>query len=121
MHLPWRARFFSRKSYLKRSLSYRRTDVSGSLIKGPDSRYEARTWPELQRLASNVPEAHIHFQQTVLHNRTKDVGTTTGNWFAELLKTEPWWKDVVPDVNHSLLPRPYRKPPLQPLPFPIIP
>ncbi|KAL1640526.1 D-amino acid oxidase [Diplodia intermedia] len=61
--------------------------------------FEKNTWPELQRLASSVPEAHIHFQETVLHNRSKDVGTTTGNWFSELLKTDPWWKDVVPDFH----------------------
>lgn len=26
------------------------------------SRWERRTWPELQRLAASVPEAGIHFQ-----------------------------------------------------------
>ncbi|EKG16753.1 FAD dependent oxidoreductase [Macrophomina phaseolina MS6] len=65
--------------------------------------YEKNTWPELQRLAANVPEAHIHFQETVLHNRKKDGGTTTGNWFNELLKTDPWFKDVVP--NFRVLPQ----------------
>lgn len=58
--------------------------------------YEKNTWPELERLAANVPEAHIHFQNTFVYNRSKDIGSTTGNWFAELLKTDPWWKDVVP-------------------------
>lgn len=27
-----------------------------------DSRWERRTWPELKRLAQDVPEAGIHFQ-----------------------------------------------------------
>jgi D-amino-acid oxidase len=27
-----------------------------------NSRWEKRTWPELKRLASEVPEAGIHFQ-----------------------------------------------------------
>ncbi|KAF4312090.1 FAD dependent oxidoreductase [Botryosphaeria dothidea] len=63
------------------------------------AQYERSTWPELERLATNVPEAHIHFQDTVVYNRSKDAGTTTGNWFAELLKTDPWWKDVVPDFH----------------------
>ncbi|KAF2083644.1 D-amino-acid oxidase [Saccharata proteae CBS 121410] len=67
------------------------------------ARYEEKTWPELQRLASSVVEAGVHFQETVLHNRQKDVGSTTGDWFAELLKTDPWWKAVVP--NFRILPR----------------
>ncbi len=31
-------------------------------------------------------------------NRKKDVGKVTASWFAELLSTDPWWKDLVPDV-----------------------
>ena len=27
-----------------------------------DSRWERRTWPELRRLATDVPEAGLHFQ-----------------------------------------------------------
>src|SRR3569833_337951 len=30
----------------------------------PDSRYERDTWPEMKRLATEVPEAGIHFQST---------------------------------------------------------
>jgi len=32
-----------------------------------DSRWERRSWPELKRLAEEVPEAGIHFQSTPLH------------------------------------------------------
>lgn len=32
-------------------------------------------------------------------NRKKDVGSTTGQWFNELLSTDPWWKSVVPDFR----------------------
>ncbi|KAF2143666.1 uncharacterized protein K452DRAFT_350117 [Aplosporella prunicola CBS 121167] len=65
--------------------------------------YERNTWPELQRLAANDPSAAIHFQEAVLHNRAKDLGSVTGDWFAELLKANPWWKDVVP--NFRVLPK----------------
>jgi D-amino-acid oxidase len=46
-----------------------------------------------------VPEAGIHFQDTVVYNRKKDLHTATGEWFAELLKTDAWFKDVVPNVR----------------------
>ncbi|QSZ34220.1 hypothetical protein DSL72_005810 [Monilinia vaccinii-corymbosi] len=62
-------------------------------------RWEKRTWPELARLAKDVPEAGIHFQNTVVLNRNKDAQGTTGQWFNELLSTDPWFKDVVPDFR----------------------
>ncbi|KAJ9259933.1 hypothetical protein DTO207G8_630 [Paecilomyces variotii] len=61
--------------------------------------YEKKTWPVLQELAQNCPEAGIHFQPTVVYNREKDKQSATGQWFAELLKKEPWYKDVVPDFR----------------------
>lgn len=63
------------------------------------AQFERDTWPELARLASDVVEAGIHFQETVLYNRKKDVGTATGDWFAELMKTDAWFKDVVPNFR----------------------
>ena len=77
--------------------------------------FERDTWPELSKLASNVPEAGIHFQGQVgsllgfflpvhifadafLYNRSKDAGSDTGEWFAELMRADPWYKDVVPNV-----------------------
>jgi len=63
------------------------------------SRWEKNTWPELARLAKEVPEAGIHFQNTVVLNRKKDLESTTGQWFNELLSTTPWFKDVVPDFR----------------------
>lgn len=80
------------------------------------AQFERDTWPELQRLASNVPEAGIHFQgqvvllielislvihifaDTIIYNRHKDAGSGTADWFSELVKTDPWYKDVVPNV-----------------------
>jgi len=41
----------------------------------------------------------VHFQDTVVYNRTKDIGSATGTWFAELLKKSPWYKDVVPNFK----------------------
>lgn len=41
---------------------------------------------------------------TVVYNREKDKQSATGQWFAELLKKEPWYKDVVPDVHTKSLP-----------------
>ncbi|KAK5121422.1 hypothetical protein LTR85_005254 [Meristemomyces frigidus] len=65
--------------------------------------YERNTWPELARLASELPETGIHFQDTVIYRRAKDVGTATGAWFAELLREDAWFKDVVP--NFRVLPK----------------
>lgn len=41
---------------------------------------------------------------TIVYNREKDKQSATGQWFAELLKKEPWYKDVVPDVHTRSLP-----------------
>lgn len=82
----------------------------------PSEVYERNTWPELARLAKDLPEAGIHFQgekhidpptptgikmreESVIYRREKDVGTATGDWFAELLKEDAWFKDVVPNVS----------------------
>ncbi|KAI9724016.1 MAG: hypothetical protein M1812_000734 [Candelaria pacifica] len=65
--------------------------------------YEKDTWPELARLATESPEAGVHFRDTVIYNREKDIGSVTGDWFAELTKTDPWFKNTVPDFK--VLPR----------------
>ncbi|KAF2396533.1 D-amino-acid oxidase [Trichodelitschia bisporula] len=61
--------------------------------------FERDTWPELSRLATGVLEAGVHFQENVLYNRKKDATTATGEWFAELMRTDPWYKDVVPNFR----------------------
>ncbi|KAK3069977.1 D-amino acid oxidase [Teratosphaeriaceae sp. CCFEE 6253] len=58
----------------------------------PSEIYERTTWPELARLAESLPEAGVHFQDTVIYRRTKDVGTATGDWFAELIKDDAWFR-----------------------------
>ncbi|KAF2121515.1 hypothetical protein BDV96DRAFT_484117, partial [Lophiotrema nucula] len=66
-------------------------------------KFEKATWPELARICREVPEAGIHFQETVVYGREKDKGTATGDWFEELCKEDAWFKDVVP--NFRVLPK----------------
>lgn len=77
--------------------------------------WEKATWPHLQELARNCPEAGIHFQgmfhpayfklvtypctDTVCYNRKKDQDSTIGKWFSELIKPNPWYNKVVPNVS----------------------
>jgi D-amino-acid oxidase len=42
--------------------------------------------------------ADINLPETVVYNRKKDAQSVTGQLWAELLKENPWYKDVVPDV-----------------------
>lgn len=35
----------------------------------------------------------------VIYNRKKDLNSATGVWFQELLKADPWYKDVVPNFK----------------------
>ncbi|KAK5117352.1 hypothetical protein LTR62_005969 [Meristemomyces frigidus] len=65
----------------------------------PSQSYERDTWPELARLAQDLPEAGVHFQDTVIYRRAKDKGTAVGDWFAELINEDAWFKDVVPDFR----------------------
>ncbi|EZF74575.1 hypothetical protein H105_03772 [Trichophyton soudanense CBS 452.61] len=60
------------------------------------ARWETNTWPVLEDLAQNHPEAGIHFQKSVVINRKKDANSSTGLWFKELLRPDPWYKDIVP-------------------------
>ncbi|KAI9736452.1 MAG: hypothetical protein M1818_006186 [Claussenomyces sp. TS43310] len=69
-----------------------------------NNRWERETWPELDRLAKEVPEAGLHFQDVILYNRQKDVdNSTTGDWIKNLVSNDPWFKDLVP--NFKVLPR----------------
>ncbi|KAL8666251.1 MAG: hypothetical protein Q9202_001519 [Teloschistes flavicans] len=64
--------------------------------------WDKNTWPELESLARSHPDAGVHFQDTAIYNRKKDLETVTGKYLAEKLKAEPWYKDIVP--NFRLLP-----------------
>ncbi|KAF1810366.1 D-amino-acid oxidase [Eremomyces bilateralis CBS 781.70] len=60
---------------------------------------ERETWPELQRLVNDVPDAAIHYQPVKLYNRAKDAGSPTGEWFSSLMKENPWYQNLVPDFR----------------------
>ncbi|KAK5085278.1 D-amino acid oxidase [Lithohypha guttulata] len=69
-------------------------------VKGtPAAEWEGNTWPSLENLARNYPEAGVHFQGCEVYNRSKDVGSVTANWFSELLSPTPWWKSLLPDFK----------------------
>ncbi|KAF2688424.1 D-amino-acid oxidase [Lentithecium fluviatile CBS 122367] len=70
--------------------------------------YDKNTWAPLEDLARNHPEAGVHFQDCEIHSRSKDVGSATATWFAELLSPNPWFKDVVP--NFRMLPKSHLSP-----------
>ncbi|KAJ5670542.1 FAD dependent oxidoreductase [Penicillium maclennaniae] len=61
--------------------------------------WERNTWAPLKALTEKHPEAGIHFLNTLIYNRKKDQGSATGDWFSELVKPNPWYKDVVPDFQ----------------------
>ncbi|KAI1612716.1 D-amino-acid oxidase [Exophiala viscosa] len=61
--------------------------------------WDKNTWGPLEDLARNHPDAGVHFQHCEIHNRSKDVGTATAEWFAELLSPNPWFKEVVPSFR----------------------
>ncbi|KAK8219286.1 D-amino acid oxidase [Zalaria obscura] len=61
--------------------------------------YERNTWPDLANLAENLPEAGVHFQETVIYRRAKDVGTAIGDWFSELMREDAWFRNVVPNFK----------------------
>lgn len=56
------------------------------------------------------PPVLKYFPETEIYNRKKDIGSATAKWFADLLSSDPWWKNVVPDVSivhvclHTCLP-----------------
>ncbi|KAL1311764.1 hypothetical protein AAFC00_001851 [Neodothiora populina] len=65
----------------------------------PSAEYERNTWPELARLAKELPEAGVHFQDTVVYRRAKDADSPIGDWFRELLREDAWFSKVVPDFK----------------------
>jgi hypothetical protein len=74
----------------------------------------ARTRSELSRGGDSLPGYILTFPyivtngltaysdtETTVYNRKKDQESTTGKWFAELIKPNPWYNKVVPDVSAS--------------------
>ncbi|KUI68693.1 D-amino-acid oxidase [Cytospora mali] len=63
-----------------------------------NSRWERRTWPELKRLAAEVPEAGIHFQKAVIMRNAKDLdpNNPAKNGLSDALFDEdPWYSTLV--------------------------
>src|SRR5690242_20966071 len=61
--------------------------------------FERATWPELDRICRDIPEAGIQYQDCKVYGRKKDEGTATGIWLQELMKEDPWFKDLMPEVR----------------------
>lgn len=80
--------------------------------------YERDTWAPLADLATNHPEAGVHFQgtflllfpipspltanlDTILYNRSKDIDSSTpiSKWQSELTRPDPWYASVVPSFH----------------------
>ncbi|MCJ1300564.1 hypothetical protein MMC08_003361 [Hypocenomyce scalaris] len=79
--------------------------------------WDRNTWPELEDLAKNHPEAGLHFQritshihfmfinvdqslpETEVYVRNQDAGKATAKWFNESLKPDPWFKDMIPNFK----------------------
>ena len=36
---------------------------------------------------------------TLIISRKKDRETATGDWLEETMKSDPWYKDIMPNVN----------------------
>lgn len=62
-----------------------------------DQRWERRTWPELSRLAAEVPEAGIHFQNCRILRREVDANNPEKNGYDPLFDADPWYIDLFPD------------------------
>ncbi|EAQ87518.1 hypothetical protein CHGG_04137 [Chaetomium globosum CBS 148.51] len=66
-----------------------------------DSRWERRTWPELRRLAAEVPEAGLHVQTARVLRRQADV-TPEGLKSAMvdgLYQFSPWYQELMDDFR----------------------
>ncbi|KAI1806627.1 FAD dependent oxidoreductase [Daldinia bambusicola] len=69
------------------------------------SSWERRTWPEIKRLATEVPEAGIHLLKSRVYRREKDVEKLRkgGYKFDGLFAENPWYKTLFDDFRE--LPR----------------
>ncbi|EKD19206.1 uncharacterized protein L3040_009354 [Drepanopeziza brunnea f. sp. 'multigermtubi'] len=73
-----------------------------------EKKYEQNTWPELKRLAEDVPESGIHFQDIVVYERNKDAGSASGKHFRALARPDSWFNTVAPNfrvLSSAELPR----------------
>ncbi|KAI0010963.1 FAD dependent oxidoreductase [Xylariaceae sp. FL0662B] len=66
-----------------------------------NSSVERRTWPELKRLATEVPEAGIHLQKARVYRREKDLEKLRkgGFSFDGLFVENPWYESLFDDFQ----------------------
>ncbi|KAI1377611.1 FAD dependent oxidoreductase [Hypoxylon crocopeplum] len=66
-----------------------------------NSSWERRTWPELKRLAIEVPEAGIHLQKSRVYRRQKDIEKLRkgGYSFDGLFEENPWYRSLFDDFR----------------------
>lgn len=61
-----------------------------------NSRWERETWPEMRRLAAEVPEAGVHFQKAwVLRKGGEPADTGKGRLSDALFDENPWFKPMM--------------------------
>ncbi|KAM0344901.1 hypothetical protein ACHAPU_007034 [Fusarium lateritium] len=63
-----------------------------------NSRWERETWPELKRLAQHFPEAGIHFQNTRVYRREKDLDKP-GQPGRGQFDDDPWFRPILDDYK----------------------
>ncbi|KAI2637242.1 FAD dependent oxidoreductase [Hypomontagnella submonticulosa] len=61
-----------------------------------NSTWERRTWPEMKRLATEVPEAGIHLLKSRVYRREKDKENLK---FDGLFEENPWYKNLFDDFR----------------------
>ncbi|KAI1211036.1 FAD dependent oxidoreductase [Annulohypoxylon truncatum] len=66
-----------------------------------NSSRERRTWPEIKRLAKEVPEAGIHLLKSRVYRREKDLEALRkgGYSFDGLFQENPWYKSLFDDFR----------------------
>ncbi|KAI1166556.1 FAD dependent oxidoreductase [Nemania serpens] len=66
-----------------------------------NSSWERRTWPELRRLATEVPEAGIHLQKSRVLRRERDLAKLAkgGYSFDGLFLEKPWYRSLFDDFR----------------------
>ncbi|XXG98367.1 hypothetical protein Hte_004690 [Hypoxylon texense] len=66
-----------------------------------NSSWERRTWPEVKRLAVEVPEAGIHLLKSRVYRREKDLEQLRkgGYNFDGLFQEKPWYKSLFDDFR----------------------
>ncbi|KAK5169734.1 D-amino acid oxidase [Saxophila tyrrhenica] len=60
---------------------------------------ELATWPELERLAREQPEAGIHLQESIFYRRTKDRDNEKGKYVEDLMRDDNPFRRMLPNFR----------------------